>query len=76
MSSESFLKDVEQARKALDERLVGKHIRTLACLQAKSTENDSLRHRVSELEGYKRKADYYGALQQQVQSLQVRLLLV
>lgn len=62
----------EKAKKDLDQRLASKHISTLNCLQQKSFENDKLRHRVSELEGYKIKADYYAALEQQVQSLQVR----
>ena len=68
-SQQSF----EKAREELEKRLSNKHIRALACLQEKSCENDVLRHRVSELEGYKMKAEYYAVLERQVQSLQVRV---
>lgn len=71
MNSQSFNKEFESAKEDLDRRVASKHIRTLNCLQEKSLENDKLRHRVSALEGYKMKADYYAALEQQVHSLQV-----
>ncbi|CAB4031328.1 Hypothetical predicted protein [Paramuricea clavata] len=73
MNSQSFNKEFESAKEDLDSRLASKHIRTLNCLQEKSLENDKLRHRVSALEGYKMKADYYAALEQQVNSLQDEL---
>ena len=75
MNSRSFNKEFEKAKEELDQRLASKHVRTLNYLQEKSYENDKLRHRVSELEGYKMKADYYAALEQQVHSLQVSSLL-
>ena len=71
MNSQSFNAEFERTKEDLDKRLAGKHIRTLNYLQEKSYENDKLRNRVSELEGYKMKADYYAALEKQVQSLQV-----
>ena len=74
MNSRSFSKEFEKAKEDLDQRLTSKHVRTLTYLQEKSYENDELRHRVSELEGYKMKADYYAGLQQQVDSLQVSIL--
>ena len=74
MSSGLFGKNIKQERRGVDERLVNKHVNTLACLQETAKENDLLRHRVSELEGYKLRTDYYGALEKQVQSLQVQSL--
>ena len=72
MNPPSFDKEFERAKEDLDKRLSSKHVRTLNYLQEKSYENDKLRHRVSELEGYKMKADYYAGLEKQIQTLQVR----
>ena len=71
MNSRSFNKEFEKAKEELDQRLASKHVRTLNYLQEKSCENDKLRHRISELEGYKMKADYYASLEEHVRSLQV-----
>jgi DNA repair ATPase RecN len=68
----SFDQEFERAKEDLDKRLASKHVRTLNYLQEKSYENDRLRHRVSELEGYKMKSDYYATLEKKVQTLQVR----
>ena len=73
MNPTSFDKEFERAKEDLDKRLASKHVRTLNYLQEKSYENDKLRHRVSELEGYKMKADYYAGLDKQVQTLQDEL---
>ena len=76
MSAKSIRRASYEERVEQDQRLIGKHIRTLLHLQDVHSENDVLKARIAELELQQAKAARCDLLEREVEKLRVSLAIV